>query len=155
MDPLFLERENGLFGRLLRVVANRRSPWRPRRLVTEFNEVAEWNEEFSVAAARAAGVATLNLAEVEEMQRQWRQSLRDHTYPRADVAAWAVINELPGVPVVTIKVVAVATRRARSQVTKAILQLEGAGVLTPLSKGSRSRTWEATGLLTLLDSLQI
>jgi hypothetical protein len=74
--------------------------------------------------------------------------------PRADAAAWAVIDILPAHPIITAPVAAAAAGRSKPQVYAALEQLEAAGVLVPLSASRRSRSWEAVGLLDLLAGLE-
>lgn len=54
----------------------------------------------------------------------------------------------------TAPVAAAATGRSRPQVYQAIGQLETAGVLIPVSASRRNRSWEADGLLDLLERLE-
>ena len=49
---------------------------------------------------------------------------------------------------------AAATGRAKSSVNGAIEQLSECGVLEPLSTSRRNRSWEAVGLLDLLEELE-
>lgn len=117
-------------------------------------DVAGWIELFAVAAARAAGLASAYLAEVRDLQERWRDQLRAAGAPRADAAAWAVIDLLPGHPVVTFPVALAASGRNRMSVNAALARLEAAGVLLPLGSGARNRAWEAAGLLDLLGRLE-
>lgn len=118
-------------------------------------EVAEWIEQFSEAATTSARLAASYLQAVGELQETWQELLSARPRPpRRDAAAWAVIEVLPAHPILTAPVAKVATGRAISQVYQAIEQLEGAGVLLPLSTSKRNRSWEATGLLDLLANLE-
>jgi hypothetical protein len=74
--------------------------------------------------------------------------------PRADAAAWAVIDILPAHPVVTVPVAVTATKRTKPAVTNAVAELERAGVLHRLSEAARNRAWEAEGLLDLVVRLE-
>jgi hypothetical protein len=65
-----------------------------------------------------------------------------------------VIGILPGYPVITAPVAAAAARRSKPQIYEAIDQLEAAGVLAPLSRSRRNRSWEAAGLLDLVERLE-
>jgi Fic family protein len=123
--------------------------------LTRFREgdVDGWLEQFAVAAARAAHLAERYLMAVADLQDEWRARLREYENPRADAAAWAVIDELPGHPVVTLPVATAATGRSKSSTAVAIDLLTGAGVLVPLSTSKRNRAWEAHGLLDLLAGL--
>jgi hypothetical protein len=85
---------------------------------------------------------------------RWRAALAVGDAPRADAAAWAVIDVLPAHPVITAPVAAAATGRAKAAIHQAVKQLEGCGVLTPLSESRRNRSWEADGLLELLEGLE-
>ena len=72
----------------------------------------------------------------------------------AMAAAWAVIDVLPAHPIITAPVAAAATGKSKPTVYQALDQLEGAGVLEPLSRSQRNRSWEAAGLLALLEGLE-
>jgi hypothetical protein len=65
-----------------------------------------------------------------------------------------VIDILPAHPVVTVPVAVAATGRTRPAVTNGIDQLVTAGVLTPTSGSARNRSWEAVGLLDLIEALE-
>ncbi len=117
-------------------------------------DLDEWIERFAVAAAQAANLAKRYLGRVQELQEAWRQQLRDHADLRADGAAWAVIDELPGHPVITVPVATAVTGRSKSSTAVAVDQLVDAGILHPLSESKRNRAWEAAGLLDLLAELE-
>lgn len=128
--------------------------------LTSFREncedgVLEWIEHFAAATHRAARLATTYVHEVRVLQDSWRERLRTlGGNPRADAAAWAVIDALPAHPMISAPVAEAMTGRARSRIYEAIEQLETAGVLLPLSAGRRNRWWEATGLLELIEQLE-
>jgi Fic family protein len=116
--------------------------------------VEEWIEQFAGAAGRAARLAALYLEEVRALTENWRRALASApAAPRADAAAWILLEQLPAQPIITAPVAAAATGRSRPQIYQALAQLEGAGVLEPLSAGKRNRSWEAAGLLDLLAGL--
>lgn len=115
---------------------------------------AGWIEQFSAAAAAAATLANGYLDAVAALQQRWKDALAQAPNPRADAAAWAVIDQLPGLPVITGPVAAAATGRAKAAVYQALGQLEGAGVLKPLGSTRRNRSWEAEGLLDLQIALE-
>jgi Fic family protein len=117
-------------------------------------ELDVWLERFAVAAARAASLAERYLSRVQDLQNQWRSELRDEANVRADAAAWAVIDELPGHPVITVPVATAVTGRSKSSTAVAIDQMVEAGILVPLSQSKRNRAWEAAGLLDLLAELE-
>lgn len=116
-------------------------------------DIESWIERFSIAAAQAARLAEVYLRAVAVQMDRWRQSLTAGD-ARADAAAWAVIEVLPAHPVITAPVAAAATGRAKAAIHQAVKQLEGCGVLIPLSASRRNRSWEAVGLLELLEGLE-
>jgi Fic family protein len=116
-------------------------------------DVAGWIERFSAAAARAAGLAKGYLTDVGDLQRSWRERLTKENRPRSDAAAWAVIDVLPGYPMITVSVAVAATARTKPAVNQAFAQLAEAGVLIPLGDSRRNRVWEAAGLLDMLADL--
>jgi Fic family protein len=118
------------------------------------DRIPEWLEIFAVATSRAAGLAVRYSKRVADLQEGWRQQLREHSNPRSDSAAWAIINILPAHPIVTVPVAVAATKRVKSAVTTAVAQLNEAGVLQPLSAATRNRAWEADGLLDLVVKLE-
>jgi Fic family protein len=119
------------------------------------NGLGDWVEQFAAAAFRAATLAAAYLREVRRLSEQWRATLRARpTPPRSDAVAWALIDVLPAYPVLTAPVAAAATGRSRPQVYQAIEQLETAGVLVPVSASRRNRSWEADGLLDVLERLE-
>ncbi|MEQ9323526.1 MAG: hypothetical protein RIF41_30465, partial [Polyangiaceae bacterium] len=91
-------------------------------------------------AARAANLAERYLGRVQDLQETWREQLREHTDLRADAAAWAVIDDLPGHPVITVPVATAVTGRSKSSTAVAVDTLVDAGVLLPLSESKRNRT---------------
>jgi Fic family protein len=126
------------------------------RGLNQFREgaIGAWIEQFAAAAAKASELAAGYLAEVGKLMDEWRRWLRDHSNPRSDAAAWAVIEALPAHPVITAPVAAAVTGRAKAAIHQAIKQLSECGVLEPISESKRNRSWEATGLLELLEELE-
>jgi Fic family protein len=117
-------------------------------------DVGEWIERFAAATARAAGLAGRYLAAVAEQQERWRARLMRRANLRSDAAAWTVIDQLPGYPVITLAVATAVTGRSKSSIAVAIDQLVDAGILLPTSASKRNRSWEADGLLDLLAGLE-
>lgn len=122
-------------------------------------DLVTWLQRFSVAAAQAAaqaaGLAQRYLADARDLQESWRRALAAaERPPRADAAAWALIDVLVAQPVVNLPVAVALTGRVKSSVNVAIGQLADAGVLLPLSQGARNRSWEAAGLLDLVAALE-
>lgn len=119
------------------------------------NRVGDWIEQFAAAALRGANLAAAYLDAVGQLSARWRAKLEAAaTRPRADAVAWVLIDVLPAYPVITAPVAAVATSRSKPQVYEALEQLQAAGVLVPLSDSRRNRSWEAEGLLDLLERLE-
>ena len=117
-------------------------------------DVGSWIEQFAAAAARAAGLAANYLEAVTVLMDEWRGQLAEGPAPRSDAAAWAVIEVLPAHPVITAPVAAVVTSRSKAAIHQAIRQLTDCGVLEPLSESKRNRSWEAVGLLDLLEGME-
>jgi hypothetical protein len=65
-----------------------------------------------------------------------------------------VIDQLPGHPIITLRVATAATGRSKSSTAVALEQLVEAEILLPLSQSRRNRAWEAEGLLDLLAGLE-
>jgi len=125
--------------------------------LTDFREdgIERWIEHFAAAAASAAHLASSYLEEVRALVAGWREQLAaSPSAPRADAAAWALIDVLPAHPLITAPVAAVATDRSKPPTYQAIRELEAAGVLQPLSASRRNQTWEAVGLLDILAGLE-
>ena len=124
--------------------------------LTLFREdrLAEWLDIFAVAANHAAGLAIRYGLRVGELQQAWRQKLGEHSNPRSDAGAWAIIDMLPAHPIITVPVAVAATRRTKPAVTNAIAELERADVLQRLGDAARNRAWEAKGLLDLVVGLE-
>lgn len=117
--------------------------------------IEDWVEHFAAAAASAARLAEAYLQRVRALVAEWRARLAaSGAAPRADAAAWAVLDVLPAHPVVTAPAAAAATGRGRAPAYDAIRQLVTAGVLSPLSTAPRNRSWEVLGLLDLLADLE-
>jgi Fic family protein len=119
------------------------------------DDIAEWIEHFAAATVRAARLARAYTAAVEALCTHWRSLLAaGDRPPRADAAAWAIIDHLPAHPMISASVAAAVTHRAQGRIYEAIQQLVAAGVLKPLTSGRRNRWWEAVGLLDLIAQLE-
>ncbi|MFN2315657.1 MAG: Fic family protein [Gemmatimonadales bacterium] len=116
--------------------------------------VVAWIEQFAAAAAKSAHLAQRYLSAVEGLMAEWRDRLIAAGAPRSDAAAWAIIDVLPAHPIITGPVAAAATGRSKGSVYDGLAQLQEAGVLVPLSQGARNQSWEADGLLDLLEELE-
>ena len=136
------------------VLARRRDRYIEGLTLFREDRLAEWVTIFATATTEAARLADDYRGRVADAQEAWREQLRAHSDPRADAAAWAIIDALPAHPVVSVAVGVAATGRTRPAVNNGIAELEGAGVLTPLGTSRRNRSWEADGLLDLIAGLE-
>lgn len=118
------------------------------------DDVVPWIEQFAAAAATSAHLARRYLAAVERLMTEWRERLGAADAPRSDAAAWAIIAVLPAHPIITGPVAAAATGRSKGPVYDGLAQLQEAGILIPLSQSARNQSWEAAGLLDLLEGLE-
>jgi hypothetical protein len=91
---------------------------------------------------------------MEELTEKWRAKLAAGAAPRADAAAWAIIDVLPAHPVISAPVAAAATGRAKAAVYQALGELANAGVLAPISAARRNRAWEAVGLPEVVEGME-
>lgn len=114
--------------------------------------VLEWIEQFAATTAESAHLAKRYLIAVEDLKGEWRAQLSATAALRTDATAWSVIDVLPAHPVITGPVAAAATGRSKGPIYEALDQLQNAGVLIPLSESRRNQTWEAAGLLDLIES---
>ena len=125
--------------------------------LTDFREdrIEKWVAHFAAAAAEAAMLASAYLRRVTQLVADWRAQLAASAdAPRADAAAWAVIDVLPAHPVITAPVAAAATGRGKAPIYEGIRQLVAAGVLVPVTSGARNQAWEAVGLLDVLADME-
>jgi Fic family protein len=137
------------------VLANNRDRYIAALTAYREDGIGQWIEHFAAATATAANLASAYLQAVEELSEDWRTALRDlPAPPRSDAAAWAIIDVLPAHPIITAPVAAAATGRAKPRVYQGLETLEEAGVLLPLTKKRRNQSWEAQGLLALLEGLE-
>lgn len=118
------------------------------------DDVVAWIEQFAAAAGRSANVAMRHVERVEALRVEWRDKLASTSGPRSDDAAWAIIDVLPAHPIITGPVATAVTGRSKNPIYQALTQLQEAGVLIPLSTGKRNQSWEAVGLLDLLEALE-
>lgn len=135
------------------VIARQRERYIRGLALFRVDRLAEWIEQFAAAAASAAQIARRYSNDVLALQERWRTQLRQHGNPRADAAAWAIIDVLPAHPTISVPIAAAATGRTRPAVTNAVAELQAAGILTPLNASQRNRMWEARGLLAIIVAL--
>jgi Fic family protein len=118
-------------------------------------DVVAWIEQFASAMWQATALASSYLATIRQLRDGWREQLAASPgAPRADAAAWAIIDVLPAHPIISAPVAAIATGRAKAAIYEGIAQLTDAGILEPLSQNRRNRSWEASGLLPIIAQLE-
>lgn len=117
-------------------------------------DLAGWVENFAAAAAEAALLARTYLDAVDLLREDWSTRVAARGAPRSHSAVWAIIQALPGLPVVTVPAATAATGRSKPSVNQAVGILAEAGVLIPLTESRRNRAWEARGLLDLLGEFE-
>ena len=117
--------------------------------------VSAWIEQFAAATITSARLARAYVDAVRDLQERWRDRLAAlPNAPRADAAAWAIIDLLPAHPIISGPVASAASNRSKARTYEGIEQLVEAGVLLPLSQGRRNRSWESEGLLDLISRLE-
>ena len=116
--------------------------------------MGRWIEYFASASANASHRARAYVAAVANLCEEWRNTLQESGGPRKGAAAWTLIDVLPAHPILTATMAVKATSRAKAAVYDAISQLEKAGVLKPLSTTQRNQSWEAVGLLDLIEAME-
>ena len=136
------------------VLAKRRARYIEGLVSFRGPDVHPWLETFVSAALEAAALALGYLEAVRRLQETWRERLAAGPNPRKGATAWALIDELPGLPLVTTPVATARLNRAKSSVQQAIEELAGVGVLVPTRNTKRNRVWEAAGLLDLIERLE-
>jgi len=118
------------------------------------DHVGDWLEMFASAATLAATLATKYVDRVASLQTQWRRQVEEVVSPRSDAALWPIIDQLPAHPIVTIAVGVAVTGRSRPAVRNAITDLVKASVLIPVSQSPKNKSWEAAGLLGLIEGFE-
>lgn len=123
------------------LTAWRFAPNGPDRWVTFLSEAVE-------AAARASqGLAD----DVADLKKRW-QGMAAHR--RADSSARALIEHLPGTPIISVDTAAGLLGRPYETARAAVTALEADGVLSQVTLGKRNRAWECVGLFALVDDLE-
>lgn len=108
-------------------------------------------QTFSQAAAIASRGAAELRDDVDALQGRWREALRG---VRSDAAAWKLVDELPGRPVITAPSVGELLKVSAPAAGRALNQLEGRGIIKRLNERKWGRAWEASELLTLVQAFE-
>lgn len=123
------------------LTAWRFSPDGPNRWVSFLSEAVE-------AAARASR----RLADdVADLKKQWHAR---SAHRRVDSSARALIDHLPGTPILTAETAANLLGRSYETGRAAVAALQDDGVLAQVTLGRRNRAWECVGLFALVDELE-
>lgn len=119
------------------------------------DSVEAWIEYFAEVSSRAAQLASRYVVAVDALVEGWRSRLAaSENAPRADAAAWPIIDMLPGFPTISGPVAVAKSDRSRGKVYEALGMLETAGILIPVTSGRRNQAWEPAGLLDLIARLE-
>jgi Fic family protein len=115
-------------------------------------DLAGWSTRFAHALRDSTVLATGLGSALAELQASWREAAGR---PRRTSASQRLIELLAAKPVIDIPMVATLLDVSYPQAREAVLRLEVAGVLKPVSIGrKRNRAWETPTLLTLLDNFE-
>ncbi len=114
-------------------------------------DVGAWCETFAAATATAAREAAGLARALEALRARWRERAGR---PRRDSAAHALLELLPGNPIVSVATAQALTGRSKQAANEAVASLEAAGVLRQVSIGRRNRAWEAPEVFELVDAFE-
>lgn len=113
--------------------------------------VSEWCETFA-RATQGAAVGVEHLAGgIEGLQETWLERLGN---PRHGSAARQLVGVLPGQPVIDVATARELTGKSHVAVQKALLALEQAAVISPLSERKWGRAWECRELFSLVEDFE-
>lgn len=108
-------------------------------------------ETFSQAAEIASREAEVLRDDVEALRDRWREQLRGL---RSDAAAWRLLDEIPGRPVLTAPSVGKLLRISPPAANRALQQLQERGIIKPLNDKKWGRAWEASELLSVVEEFE-
>jgi Fic family protein len=108
-------------------------------------------QTFSQAAVIASSEAEVLRDDVDALQGRWREALKGL---RSDAAAWKLVDELPGRPVLTAPSVGELLKISAPAAGRALDQLEKRGIIKRLNERKWGRAWEASELLTLVEAFE-
>lgn len=115
------------------------------------DEPIEWCLYFAGVAITSVREARRLASMVEQLQGEW---LARAGNPRRGSSARALVEQLPGEPIVSVARAMELTATTRPAADRAIRALEKAEVLTPLGDRRRNRQWEAREVFDLLDRFE-
>ena len=113
--------------------------------------INRWIAFFAATCGQAAEHASRFDVEVRALQSCWRQRVGP---ARRDSAVHALIEALPGAPVLTIATAAELVGRSFQATSQAIQRLVASGVLSQVNVGRRNRAFESPELIEAFNSLE-
>jgi hypothetical protein len=115
-------------------------------------DLPSWTSRFAHALRDSVALADTLGSALHALQASWREAAGN---PRRTSATQRLIGQIAARPVIDIPAVATLLDVSYPQAREAVLRLEGAGILRPVSIGrKRNRAWEAPALLDLLDEFE-
>lgn len=111
----------------------------------------DWCIQFASVCVIAVREARRLADMVRALRADWRGRAGN---PREDSSARALIDRLPGEPILSVARAVELTGRSRPATTGAIESLEAAGILRPLGSRRRNRRWEAPDVFAVLDRFE-
>ncbi len=115
-------------------------------------DLPSWTSRFAHALRDSVALADTLGSALLALQASWREAAGN---PRRTSATQRLIEQISARPVIDIPAVATLLDVSYPQAREAVLRLEGAGILRPVSIGrKRNRAWEAPALLDLLDEFE-
>lgn len=107
---------------------------------------------FLSEAVEGAARASMGLADdVARLKEQWHTLIARR---RSDSSARALIDYLPGTPILSVETAASLLGKSYETARAAVAALEQDGVLAQVTLGRRNRAWECVGLFALVDDLE-
>lgn len=116
-----------------------------------FGDENDWYITFIDAMEMAVDAIGKLADQLTDLRKQWLVQVGN---PRAHSATAALIPHLFTLPVLDAQQAAHITGRSVEGARRALLQLEGAGIVKPLNLSGRKHAWEVVGVFALLDQLE-
>lgn len=110
-----------------------------------------WVDLFSRACARAAADIDHFETRMAQVRAAWNQRLGA---VRADSAVFAIMDELPGMPMLTVQSAAEKVGRSIPVVNGAIARLVDAGIVRPINTKRRNRAFECPDVIDAFTALE-
>jgi Fic family protein len=116
-----------------------------------FGDPTRWLLFFAAATVKAVDRAHELARRIDALREDWLERL-DH--PRRDASSRALVEQLAAEPIVTIARAAQLAGVSDTAAARAVLALEDARILAPVSKQAWGRRWEAPEVFALLDHFE-